>query len=320
MALSFNSLSSSVSNFSPPMTFDMGGSELINLPEWSHETIPPETEAQILYGTQNSFGKVDSNRQNPILTERDINASSNKKRKIHLIDEPKEGAKKIQKVKQRFACDYPGCTKSYKRNYTLNRHKKSHIAWENAKIICQRCKKFFPDHSTFKRHERSHTGFKPYPCPYTEACGKRFSEKNNLKKHIKTKHDGIWPPYAPEVTEDVDTLLALTTVTNISSAQTNRNTKDTSTIPPSHSESSASSSTSFSSIQTPSSPLSVLHTVATDTEGVSSHLPARSARRKKTAVKKVYVCPVENCWHESRLLNQLKIHFRNKHPKFSLNS
>ena len=53
-------------------------------------------------------------------------------------------------------------------------------------IKCNVCHKTFKTKSKLIRHERSHTGEKPYPC---EICLKSFSDKSNLVKHKKT-HTG----------------------------------------------------------------------------------------------------------------------------------
>jgi len=89
-----------------------------------------------------------------------------------------------------FKCDFPGCTKVYGKKYTLNRHKKIHLSISNH--ICGWCSRPFVDNSSLARHERSHSGYKPFACPYQQTCGKRFAESNNLKQHILRMHDGVF--------------------------------------------------------------------------------------------------------------------------------
>ena len=88
-----------------------------------------------------------------------------------------------------FGCDFPGCTKAYGKKYTLNRHKKTHLAL--SAYVCTWCRKPFVDNSSLARHQRSHSGWKPFECPYKLTCGKRFAEANNRKQHIERIHKGI---------------------------------------------------------------------------------------------------------------------------------
>ena len=60
-----------------------------------------------------------------------------------------------------------------------------------APLPCQGCGKRFLDSSKLKRHSLTHTGERPYLCPF-EGCGKRFSLDFNLRSHMRT-HTGERP-------------------------------------------------------------------------------------------------------------------------------
>ena len=93
---------------------------------------------------------------------------------------------------ENFTCDYPGCNQDYKKQILLTRHKKTHLT--SPYVCCHWCSKAFVDASSLARHERSHSGWKPYPCPYQLTCGKRFVEEANLIQHIKRTHNGVAIP------------------------------------------------------------------------------------------------------------------------------
>eukprot|EP00049_Salpingoeca_infusionum_P011219 m.192960 g.192960 ORF g.192960 m.192960 type:complete len:359 (-) comp14872_c0_seq1:392-1468(-) len=54
---------------------------------------------------------------------------------------------------------------------------------------CSFCGKTFATQAHTRRHERVHTGERPYPCP---QCPKRFNQRGNLNVHIRT-HSGARP-------------------------------------------------------------------------------------------------------------------------------
>ncbi|NXK00449.1 ZN287 protein, partial [Corythaixoides concolor] len=59
----------------------------------------------------------------------------------------------------------------------------------NGSFICAACGKGLAHHAALLRHQRLHTGERPFQCP---ACGKSFNEKSNLNKHYRI-HTGERP-------------------------------------------------------------------------------------------------------------------------------
>ena len=55
-------------------------------------------------------------------------------------------------------------------------------AFEERKFKCSHCPTEFPRFEQLKRHNRKHTGEKPYSCPF-EGCGKSFSRSDNMRQH-----------------------------------------------------------------------------------------------------------------------------------------
>ncbi|KAJ8977295.1 hypothetical protein NQ317_007434 [Molorchus minor] len=55
--------------------------------------------------------------------------------------------------------------------------------------VCSVCKKSFIKNSLLERHERIHSGIKPFTCQY---CGRGFTQKGTLQIHI-SRHTGVKP-------------------------------------------------------------------------------------------------------------------------------
>lgn len=82
-----------------------------------------------------------------------------------------------------YICDFPGCSQSFKALGHLNDHFKRHYNIKPYK--CKICFASFARSSTLKIHIHTHTGEKPHKCQY-DGCKKRFSEKGNMKTHLRT--------------------------------------------------------------------------------------------------------------------------------------
>ena len=88
------------------------------------------------------------------------------------------GEKKI------FQCSFENCRERFARRQACKTHFYNHIT---TKIVsngftCKFCQKYFKVASSLLRHERIHTGLKPFKCDF-DGCEKAFSQKEMLKRH-----------------------------------------------------------------------------------------------------------------------------------------
>ena len=55
--------------------------------------------------------------------------------------------------------------------------------------ICKVCGRVCPFPCEMIKHMRTHTGERPFPCPY---CPYRATQTNNLKRHIMSNHPDVY--------------------------------------------------------------------------------------------------------------------------------
>ncbi len=99
---------------------------------------------------------------------------------------------------RQFVCTVQGCSKKFLDNSKLRRHMLVHTVSSTQgekPFKCEFCAKFFSLDFNLRTHLRTHTGEKPYQCPFP-GCFKRFTQSSNLTAHEKTHslHEGTPRP------------------------------------------------------------------------------------------------------------------------------
>lgn len=88
------------------------------------------------------------------------------------------GEKKI------FQCAFSKCEDKFARRQLCKTHFYNHLKAKTVSngYTCSYCQKVFKVASACERHERVHTGVKPFKCNFDE-CGKAFAQNEMLKRH-----------------------------------------------------------------------------------------------------------------------------------------
>ena len=75
--------------------------------------------------------------------------------------------------------DFFKCNKTFKWEYSLNRHSRIH---SDDALECGYCKKMFCTNDSLKQHLRVHTKERPYKC---KICNKGFTQASAVKVHLR---------------------------------------------------------------------------------------------------------------------------------------
>ncbi|KAL9937236.1 hypothetical protein V8E36_003645 [Tilletia maclaganii] len=141
-------------------------------------------------------------------------------------------ALRIQDQSRPFACEHPGCSKTFAKRNKLNRHALSHS--NERKYACQHpgCDKKFLRAQHLAAHQQTHSSRsssssgnqdndaqKPFACTHViststtggavmaaQVCSKRFWTKQKLDRHLRSVHE-VCPP--GETLDDAEEELAL---------------------------------------------------------------------------------------------------------------
>lgn len=148
-------------------------------------------------------------------SEYEFEFSLDDKEYAEVLQELKAGSDEETNIKRTdLECPYPGCHKTFTRNYNLTRHMQHHdfgnpttgqvchICGKTVKgsyschlkthdqvkqFKCNECGKEFRQKYILNNHMLIHKDIKPYECQW---CFKKFRQKYTLKDHMK-RHTGI---------------------------------------------------------------------------------------------------------------------------------
>eukprot|EP01119_Soliformovum_irregulare_P002577 TRINITY_DN12822_c0_g1_i1.p1 TRINITY_DN12822_c0_g1~~TRINITY_DN12822_c0_g1_i1.p1 ORF type:complete len:490 (-),score=53.55 TRINITY_DN12822_c0_g1_i1:128-1504(-) len=143
--------------------------------------VSPSTEDLLVL----SWSKFYFNKQSSIQEQQQ---PSEKKQKV----EPKEEEDNVVVVGSdevpMFPCGHPGCEGIFTTQANMRRHQKLHTGEKPYACIQEGCGKSFARKYDLKVHTRIHTKEKPYECKFA-GCDRTFSRVSSLREHERNVHN-----------------------------------------------------------------------------------------------------------------------------------
>ncbi|PRP89441.1 hypothetical protein PROFUN_01304 [Planoprotostelium fungivorum] len=96
-----------------------------------------------------------------------------------------EDSEAIDKKRVIYNCKYHGCTGSFTTLANMKRHEKLHSGEKPYVCPVASCSKSFARKYDLKVHTRTHTKEKPYACG---VCSKKFSRVSSMREHERNLH------------------------------------------------------------------------------------------------------------------------------------
>jgi len=93
----------------------------------------------------------------------------------------------LSSTKAMYTCTFPGCESSFSSSVNRRRHERLHSGSKPFKCEYKDCDKSFARKYDMKVHLRVHTKEKPYTCDL-DGCGRRFSRNSSLREHERNIH------------------------------------------------------------------------------------------------------------------------------------